>query len=1332
MYCRNIIRLTQSMSSVRSSSFSTTNRDTGVTTLPKTQTSNIMNGRIVWLFHLLYSTGAALQMTGPSTYEARVGSIAQIPCTFTADILPADPRFFAVVWDLEGKQILKYDNIVTSTNPRYSLDIDQALNGIAHLTISNTFLSDGGIYTCSVTNSPVLREKEIKVKISGAALQMTGPSTYEARVGSIAQIPCTFTADILPADPRFFAVVWDLEGKQILKYDNIVTSTDPRYSLDIDQALNGIAHLTISNTFLSDGGIYTCSVTDSPILRVKEIKVKISGGALQMTGPSTYKARVGSIAHIPCNFTADNLPADPRYFTVFWYLEGKRILSYDKTVTSTNPRFSLDGDQALNGIADLIISNTLLSDGGIYKCSVNYSSFPMDREISMNVSARPLISILNKSVQRNTENNLTCMANGFFPNNINVTWYKDGEVLKNQLMGEPLQYDNGTYQVNSTVTITPNNDDRNKTFSCRIQHVSLQEPLQEDFQLLYEGVNNQEFQSAPSNVNDTSPTSPEQRGGQQVKDNTQLEESQELLSTNEASDRAPPNSRDTSVTSLEEIAGQQVSDNKESIEDREEKQRLLNTNKVAEENPSDASKIIKQTPTNPSWSTGKTGGKSLGSPEQHLPPKDLQVSPRSRQSFAEKPPNQREENNTTITPAKRPKENPNTPHNRQLPEIGEITVPELIAGKKATLSCRICNYIPGEHKVSWHVKEKSTGDVIAANDDRKKHESIEKDKDSDDPNTHITYLALVPVEKSDEGSDFILRLDLPDSARPIERRTGPILVKVAEENPSDASKNIKQTPTKPSWSTGKTGGKSLGSPEQHLPPKDLQVSPRSRQSFAEQPPNQSEESNTTITPAKRPKENPNTPHNRQLPEIGEITVPELIAGKKATLSCRICNYIPGEHKVSWHVKEKSTGDVIAANYDRKKHESIEKDKDSDDPNTHITYLALVPVEKSDEGSDFILRLDLPDSACPIERRTGPILVKVAEENPSDASKNIKQTPTKPSWSTGKTGGKSLGSPEQHLPPKDLQVSPRSRQSFAEQPPNQREESNTTITPAKRPKENPNTPHNLAEENPSDASKNIKQTPTNPSWSTGKTGGKSLGSPEQHLPPKDLQVSPRSRQSFAEQPPNQREESNTTITPAKRPKENPNTPHNRQLPEIGEITVPELIAGKKATLSCTIYNYIPGEHKVSWHVKLKSTGDVIGANYDGKKHQSIEKDIDSDDTYITYLALVPVEKSDEGSDFILRLDLPDSARPIERRTGPILVEERIRGKKKNKLCESIKEGKDQCTESPTTLAEDNKPQSSDQQQTCKPENETSKESSEEQPKCPVKVEKKDNTDTVLAL
>ncbi|XP_077303629.1 natural cytotoxicity triggering receptor 3 ligand 1-like [Lithobates pipiens] len=320
---------------------------------------------------------------------------------------------------------------------------------------------------------------------TGAALQMTGPSTYEARVGSNAHIPCTFTADTLPVDPKNFIVFWYLEKNLILQYDKIVTS-DPRYSLDEAQALNGIADLTISNTFLSDGGTYTCSVTKEPSRKVKEIKVEISGGALQMTGPSNYEVRVGSIAHIPCTFTADTLPADPRYFAVVWHFEGKLILSYNNTVIPTDPRYSLDKDRALNGNAGLTVSNLSLSDGGVYTCSVNYSSFPMEREIRMNVSAQPLLSILNKNVQRNTENILTCMASGFFPNDINVTWYKDGEVLKNQSMGEPLQYDNGTYQVNSTVTITPSDDDQNKMLSCRIQHVSLEEPLREDFHITYQ------------------------------------------------------------------------------------------------------------------------------------------------------------------------------------------------------------------------------------------------------------------------------------------------------------------------------------------------------------------------------------------------------------------------------------------------------------------------------------------------------------------------------------------------------------------------------------------------------------------------------------------------------------------------------------------------------------------------------------------------------------------------------------------------------------------------------------------------------------------------------
>ncbi|XP_073492251.1 uncharacterized protein [Aquarana catesbeiana] len=717
-----------------------------------------MNARTVWLLHLLYSTGAALQMTGPSTYEARVGSIAQIPCTFTADKLPADPRYFAVVWDLEGKHILSYDNIVTSADPRYSLDIDQALNGIAHLTISNTFLSDGGIYTCSVTDSPIEREKKIKVEISGGALQMTGPSTCVARVGSSAHIPCTFTADKLPADPKYFTVFWNLKEKRILSYDKNVTSTNPRYSLDKDRALNGIADLTIFHTLLSDGGIYTCLVNYSSFLMDRKISMDVSGGALQMTGPSTCVARVGSIAHIPCTFTADKLPADPRYFTVFWNLKEKLILSYDKNVTSTNPRYSLDKDQALNGIADLTISNTLLSDGGIYTCSVNYSSFLMDRKISMNVSARPLISILNKSVQRNTENNLTCMANGFFPNNINVTWYKDGEVLKNQSMGEPLQYDNETYQVNSTVTITPSDDDRNKTFSCRIQHVSLQEPLQEDFQLTYQesssyvgiiisivivGViiiavvwwrRKKICRKEKKSANKT-------RENQPKHSETLLQkEKKEKQSANKTRENQPKHS--------------------ETLLQKEEEKEKQSANKTKENQPEHSETLLQKEEKKEKQSANKTRENQPKHSETLLQKEEE----KEKQSANKTRENRPEHSETLLQKEEEKAELPD-------PEIGEIMVPELKEGEPATLECRIYNFKEGQHQVKWHQTQEDKMINVCKN-------SLEKrDYTYNDQTTYIATLTLPAVQMSDCGTKYVCEVQFSGPRLPIQKKTEPIQVK---------------------------------------------------------------------------------------------------------------------------------------------------------------------------------------------------------------------------------------------------------------------------------------------------------------------------------------------------------------------------------------------------------------------------------------------------------------------------------------------------------------------------------------------------------------------------
>ncbi|XP_072273407.1 uncharacterized protein [Pyxicephalus adspersus] len=207
--------------------------------------------------------------------------------------------------------------------------------------------------------------------------------------------------------------------------------------------------------------------------------------ALDVFAPSPQRTLVANDTVLTCTFSVDKLPLDLNFLAILWTFQGKNILKYDyKGFFSQDPRMSLSVNSLEKGNASLRVSNVTISDGGIYTCAVIYSPEKKEKELSFEVLAKPLLSILGTKVRRNTENTLTCMATGFYPPDIAITWYRDGEILRNPLIGKPKLYNDGTYQVNSTVTITPTNDDN--IFSCRIQHDSLQEPLQKDFKLIYE------------------------------------------------------------------------------------------------------------------------------------------------------------------------------------------------------------------------------------------------------------------------------------------------------------------------------------------------------------------------------------------------------------------------------------------------------------------------------------------------------------------------------------------------------------------------------------------------------------------------------------------------------------------------------------------------------------------------------------------------------------------------------------------------------------------------------------------------------------------------------
>ncbi|XP_068103241.1 signal-regulatory protein beta-1-like [Hyperolius riggenbachi] len=194
---------------------------------------------------------------------------------------------------------------------------------------------------------------------------------------------------------------------------------------------------------------------------------------------------MGTDVTIPCSFTVNAPPINQRQVAIFWYFQGKEVLRFQSGVTvPADPRMSYTG-RAQEGAANLIISNVTIIDGGIYKCSVLYASERGEKEVRLDIQAPPQITITDKLVLEDKERVLQSSVSGFYPVDIDIKWFRDGETLNNVIVEKPQRLPDGTYSVTSSVTVTPTEKDRRRTFSCRVQHESLAQPLQEDFTLVY-------------------------------------------------------------------------------------------------------------------------------------------------------------------------------------------------------------------------------------------------------------------------------------------------------------------------------------------------------------------------------------------------------------------------------------------------------------------------------------------------------------------------------------------------------------------------------------------------------------------------------------------------------------------------------------------------------------------------------------------------------------------------------------------------------------------------------------------------------------------------------
>ncbi|XP_075037398.1 uncharacterized protein LOC142098451 [Mixophyes fleayi] len=110
---------------------------------------------------------------------------------------------------------------------------------------------------------------------SGAALEVSAPTSHKVQAGLNFILPCTFTVNNPTVNPQFLAIIWQFQEKMIIRMDTKGLLSDGRKVINKQDISKGIADLHIQNVTISDIGTYKCMVTYSPDTKFKDIKLTV-------------------------------------------------------------------------------------------------------------------------------------------------------------------------------------------------------------------------------------------------------------------------------------------------------------------------------------------------------------------------------------------------------------------------------------------------------------------------------------------------------------------------------------------------------------------------------------------------------------------------------------------------------------------------------------------------------------------------------------------------------------------------------------------------------------------------------------------------------------------------------------------------------------------------------------------------------------------------------------------------------------------------------------------------------------------------------------------------
>ncbi|KAG8590323.1 hypothetical protein GDO81_006723 [Engystomops pustulosus] len=215
--------------------------------------------------------------------------------------------------------------------------------------------------------------------------------------------------------------------------------------------------------------------------------------------PNIYVKLMGS-ALLDCAFTVDHR-AD---VSVTWSYRGGgspevKILSYNGITKKLHNNWKdahMWIEQLRNGNASLLVTNLSLKSEGLFTCAISVASLLIEEEIHLKVRESPSVSLNVASVvtlREGDEQKFLCDATSYYPLDVNIQWLREKKntgflpsLMSNIIYSSHRKNHNGTYSLSGFFLYTASPQDNGITFTCRVEHESLQKPIRKSVTVIVE------------------------------------------------------------------------------------------------------------------------------------------------------------------------------------------------------------------------------------------------------------------------------------------------------------------------------------------------------------------------------------------------------------------------------------------------------------------------------------------------------------------------------------------------------------------------------------------------------------------------------------------------------------------------------------------------------------------------------------------------------------------------------------------------------------------------------------------------------------------------------